>query len=211
MFLFAFLGLLLMSVAFFRYPGDAQSILAFELALLLTIVVFAIFYRAFSKKSAKHILEERAKASLLEASKFSGAWREARSKIPKDSPRRESVVILSGMNKISAVRSMAVLLRSNNLRNRVMEICDLGDSVLETIRRMPNDTPAAVAFADKHLVSLYDTLESCFKTNGTKAEQEKGANRINSDPEEMECFNIFITLFAKQQDSILSEGRALKT
>ena len=209
--LFVLLGLFILSAAYFRYPDDAQSILAFELALLMTFSVFAIFYRTFSQKSAKHIHEERAKESLMQASRFSGAWREARSKIPKNSPRRESGVVSNGMNRLSAVRSMAVLLRSASLRSRVMEICDLGDSVLETIRRMPNDTPAAVAFADKHLASLYDTLESRFKKDGAKDKKERDNNQNESEAEEMECFNIFITLFAKQQDSILSEGRALKT
>ena len=205
-FLFTLLSALLLSAAYFRIPKEGSSFLAFELMLFFTLVFFAAFYRTFSQKSAKHISEEKARQFVQEADRISGAWKEARSRIPKNNPRRESDVVLSGMNRLSAVRSMAVLLRSTPLRERVMEICDIADSVLETIRRMPNDTPAAVVFADKHLASLYDTLESSFKASGAKG---KKAPSESSAAEEMEPFNPFISIFCKQQESILSEGKAV--
>ena len=208
MFLFAIFGVLLLSALHFRFPGEARAIFAFELALFLTLGIFSVFYRTFSRKSAQRIHEERAKQSMIEASKMSMAWKDARSKIPRDNPRRESGAVSSGMNKLSAVRSMAVLLRSQALRNRVLEICDLGDSVLETIRRMPNDTPAAVAFADKHLTSLYDVLECCFKSDGAKPLHNSADS---SESESVERFNIFISLFCVQQESILAEGSLLRS
>lgn len=152
--------------------------------------------------------EAKARALMQEAYSLSLARKEAKSKIPKNSPRRDSPAACEGSTKLGAVRSMAVLVRKPRLREKILEICEFGDVVLETIRRMPADTPAAVAFSETHLSRLSDALEHCFEMY--RSDEYKKAASVDTDTYEIECFSAFITLFCKQQDGILFEGFSQK-
>jgi hypothetical protein len=77
--------------------------------------------------------------------------------------------------------------------------------VLDTIRRMPEDTPAAVAFAENHLARLNEALERCFEMSRHNEYRNAPASL---DAQEIECFSTFITAFRKQQENILTEGRS---
>jgi hypothetical protein len=126
------------------------------------------------------------------------------SRIPKNNPRRESRAAFEGATKISAVRSMAALIRKPSLRMIVFEVCDFADMVLETIRRMPCDSPAALFFSENLLSRLVDALDLCFEISG------KGIDISSpiADAKEIECFSFFITAIKKQQDLILFEGQS---
>jgi hypothetical protein len=135
------------------------------------------------------------------------ARREIRSKIPKSSPRRESRAAFEGSTKLGAARSMAALVRKPRLREKILDICEFADMVLETIRRMPSDTPAADVFAETHLSKLNDALEQLFEMS--RSEEYKQAPAA-LDAQEIECFGKFIVAFKKQQDNILLEGKTMK-
>jgi len=133
------------------------------------------------------------------------ARKEVRAKIPKNVPERESHAAFVGSTKVGTARSMAVLIRKPRLREKIMEICDFADMVLETIRRMPQDTPAAVAFTENHLEKLNEALERCFEMS---RQEDYTHAPASLDAQEIECFSTFITAFKKQQDNILIEGKS---
>ena len=172
-------------------------------AIILFVVPFALIYNAHQKKVAD---EERAEEILKASQTLVFARKEVKSKIPKGRPRRESKAAFEGSTKVGAARSMAMLIRKPRLRETVNEICDFADMVLETIRRMPADTPAAITFTEKHLSKLTEMLERCFEMNRSKGNKETSPS---TDRQEIECFNTFFTAFKRQQDHILFEG--LKT
>ena len=174
-------------------------------AIILFVVPFALIYNAHQKKAED---EERAEKILKASQTLVFARKEVKSKIPKGRPRRESKAAFEGATKVGAARSMAMLIRKPRLRETVYEICDFADMVLETIRRMPSDTPAAVTFTEKHLSKLTEMLERCFELN--RSEEYKNASS-NADLQEIECFNTFISAFKRQQDHILFEGLKTKS
>ena len=169
-------------------------------ALILVALPVAILHSALSQRSA---VDARAEDAIREAQKLITARREVKSKIPKNAPRRDSKAAFVGSTKLFAARSMASLIRKARLRETIMEICDCADMVLETIRRMPKDTPAAVTFSETHLAKLTEALEKCFEMS--RLDDYKRAP-ASIDRQEIECFATFITAFRKQQDNILFEG-----
>lgn len=172
-------------------------------ALILAIVpVFVLHYTLSRRK----VHEVRAKELLEQAQNMATVRREVKSKIPKAPPRSDSQAAFEGSTKLGAVRSMAALVRKPILREKIMEICDFGDLVLETIRRMPCDTPAAVTFSEMHLARLSEALERFFEMY---REGRQGTSPA-TEAHEVECFSAFITAFRKQQDYILLEGKTGK-
>lgn len=151
----------------------------------------------------EHEIDERTVEAFRSAQQLIVARREVRARVPKNAPRRESKVAADGESRLTAARSMASLIRKTRLREVVLDICDCGDMVLETIRRMPTDTPAAFAFSDKHLAKLTEALEKCFELSRTPA---YSAASSLVDRHEIECFTAFIFAFRSQQDCILFEG-----
>jgi hypothetical protein len=167
--------------------------------------VTALFYIGLSYVRRKdEEFESRAFELIRDAQRVKAARSEVKAKIPKNSPRRESPAAYEGATKVGSARSMAALVRKPRLREKILEICDFADMVLETIRRMPKDTPAAAAFAENHLSRLNDALERCFEMN--RHDEYKNASE-SLDAQEIECFGSFITAFRKQQENILAEGR----
>jgi hypothetical protein len=148
--------------------------------------------------------EERARELMNEAQLLAVVKREAKSKIPKSYPRRESPAAFEGSTKVGAVRSMAALVRKPMLREKILEICDFADVVLETIRHLPSDTPAAVTFSETHLSRFTEALEHCFELH--KNETSFHQNKATMEAHEIECFSTFITVFKRQQDTILFES-----
>jgi Ca2+/Na+ antiporter len=171
--------------------------------LLLTVLMYVVFSR--SRKLKNEEQDDQALESMRDAQKIKIARSEVKAKIPKNSPRRESPAAFEGSAKLGAARSMAVLVRKPRLREKILEICDFADMVLETIRRMPADTPAAVAFAENHLARLNDALERCFEMS--RHDEYRNAPE-SLDTQEIECFSTFITAFKKQQENILTEGKS---
>jgi hypothetical protein len=174
-------------------------------ALLIVVLPVAFAYSGIRRKNEA---EARALDVLREAQRLAVARREAKSKIPRGNPRRESDAARVGAAKLGAARSMAVLIRKPPLRSRVLEICDFADLVLETIRRMPDDTPAATTFSETHLTHLTGALEQIFKMSRV---EEYNQNHPAIDASEIECFSAFITLFRTQQENILTEGHVKPT
>ncbi|MDR1579553.1 MAG: hypothetical protein LBS35_04300 [Synergistaceae bacterium] len=172
---------------------------------LLLLAVFMYLAFSYSRKRKKEGLENQSLELMKDAHKVRIARSEVKAKIPKNSPRRESYAAFEGSAKLGAARSMAVLVRKPRLREKILEICDFADMVLETIRRMPEDTPAAVAFAENHLARLNEALERCFEMN--KHDEYRNAPE-SLDAQEIECFGTFITAFKKQQENILTEGKS---
>jgi Ca2+/Na+ antiporter len=170
--------------------------------LLLTVLMYVVF--SHSEKRKNEGQDDQALELMRDAQKVKIARSEVKAKIPKNSPRRESPAAFEGSAKLGAARSMAVLVRKPRLREKILEICDFADMVLETIRRMPEDTPAAVAFAENHLARLNDALERCFEMN--RHDEYRNAPE-SLDAQEIECFSTFITAFKKQQENILTEGK----
>jgi hypothetical protein len=170
-------------------------------AIILVLLPVAIIFNRIKAQSAN---EARAFALLNEAQNLAIVKREARSKIPKNNPRRESPVAFEGSTKVGAVRSMASLVRKPLLREKIIEICDFADVVLETIRRLPNDTPAARMFCETHLSRLTEALEHCFEMH--KSNDIPESIQSMAEIHEVECFSTFITVFRRQQDTILFEG-----
>jgi hypothetical protein len=173
--------------------------------LFVVGIPVAILHGILSRREAASAAG--AEEAIREAQRLLRERREVRSKIPKNAPRRDSKAASDGLTKLSAARSMAALIRKARLRETVMEICDCADMVLETIRRMPLDTPAAVAFSEAHLAKLTEALEKCFEISRTEDYKRAPAS---IDLQEIECFAMFITAFRKQQDNILFEGLARK-
>jgi hypothetical protein len=175
----------------------------YVMLLILAALMYAVFLRSAKRENEGR--DDQAFELMRDAQKIKIARSEVRAKIPKNSPRRESPAAFEGSAKLGAARSMAVLVRKPRLREKILEICDFADMVLETIRRMPEDTPAAVAFAESHLARLNDALERCFEMN--KHDEYRNAPE-SLDAQEIECFSTFITAFKKQQENILTEGKS---
>jgi hypothetical protein len=170
-------------------------------SLILVFLPIALVYNKMKLQSAT---EARQRELLNEAQTLALVKREAKSKIPREYPRRESPAAFEGSTKVGAVRSMAALVRKPALREKIYEICDFADLVLETIRHLPNDTPAAVVFCETHLSRFSEALEHCFDMH--RNEEGPFAKQSLIDAHEVECFSTFITVFKRQQDTILFEG-----
>lgn len=155
----------------------------------------------------EHEIDERTVEAFRSAQQLIVARREVRARVPKNAPRRESKVAADGESRLTAARSMASLIRKARLRETVLDICDCAEFVLETIRRMPTDTPAAVAFCETHLAKLTEALEKCFELSRVESYKHAPAS---IDRQEIECFAAFIFAFRRQQDSILFEGTVAK-
>jgi hypothetical protein len=170
----------------------------------LALAVLPVYLVVTSMKTQKKDDLDEAVEIMRDVQRMRVARKEVKSKIPKNSPRRESRAAFEGATKVGSARSMATLVRKPRLREKILEICDFADMVLETIRRMPDDTPAATAFADNHLSKLNEALERCFEMS--RHDEYKHAP-ASLDAQEIECFSTFITAFKKQQDNILLEGK----
>jgi hypothetical protein len=188
-------------LALSRFLGADEMTPAYVAALMLVLLTVMLIYDSDSRKDSD---EERAMEILRETQTVSMARKEFQSKIPKDSPRRDSNAAFEGSAKVGTARSMASMVRKPRLREKILEICDFADIVLETIRRMPYDTPAAVAFSENHLSKLTEALERCFEMS--KREDYKRAPK-SLDEKEIECFSIFISAFKKQQENIIIESK----
>ncbi|MDR1916464.1 MAG: hypothetical protein LBQ58_07820 [Synergistaceae bacterium] len=184
-----------------KYLGSDEMTPIYIVALMLVVLPMMLI---FDSDKRKNLDEERAMAILQEAQNINMAKKEVKSKIPKNSPRRESSAAFEGAAKVGAARSMATMVRKPRLREKILEICDFADMVLETIRRMPYDTPAAIAFSENHLSKLTEALDRCFEMS--KRDDYKHAPE-SLDAKEIECFSIFISAFKKQQENILTEGK----
>ncbi len=181
--------------------GENELVPLYIGILVLALIPLWVVLRGLREHS---LSERRAEEALQSVRVTSLVRREVKAKIPKHAPRRESQITRDGLAKLSSIRSMAALIRKPRLREKVLEICDFADLVLETICRMPEDTPAAVAFIENHLVRLQEALERCFELYRTTEYKKIAA--MDTDTYEIECFGAFITAFCKQQDSILFEG-----
>jgi hypothetical protein len=192
-------GILLGFSNFFSRDDLAPVYIA---ALILIFLPISLIYNRIKIQSAS---EARARALYQAAQNLAMAKIEAKAKIPKNLPRRESPAAFEGATKVGAVRSMASLIRKPLLREKIIEICDFADVVLETIRHVPNDTPAAVTFSETQLSRFTEALERCF-------EMHRNENIFNEkqspiiEAHEVECFSTFITVFKRQQDTILFES-----
>ena len=171
------------------------AFVAVLLVLLIPVPLICIASRSSSQR------EDEARDALDAARGFVLTRREIRSRIPRNNPRRDSPAAFEGAAKIGAVRSMASLIRKPSLRMIILEVCDFADMVLETIRRMPCDSPAAVSFSENLLSRLVDALNISFEINA------KDIASQTADAREIECFSFFITAIKKQQDLILFEGQ----
>lgn len=204
MFLVFFLGSAVV-VGLTELPKHVAEEAATSIYVISAIVLLAILLTLFPRRLRERIQNDRkAEATLQKVRSLSLARREVKAKIPKNAPKRESPVTREALARLSSARSMAVLVRKPRLREIVLEICDFADLVLETIRRMPEDTPASVAFTENHLVRFQEALERCFEFY--RAAEYKKAASIDTETYEIECFSAFIATFCKQQDCILFEG-----
>jgi hypothetical protein len=187
-----------------KFLGGEGAMSAYSMSpLFLAVLLCVAFLYLRRRKNEEH--ENQLLALIKDAQKIKMARSEVKAKIPRNSPRRESSAAFEGSAKLGAARSMAVLVRKPRLREKILEICDFADMVLETIRRMPEDTPAAVTFAENHLSRLNEALERCFEMN--KHDDYRNAPE-SLDAQEIECFSTFITAFRKQQENILTEGKS---
>lgn len=179
-----------------------------SLAILLLIALAAVpLATLWNKTKLRSEDEAKTEALMAEAHRLTLIRREVRSKIPKSKPRQDSQAAYEGSTKLVTARSMAAMIRKARLRQVILEICDFGDMILETIRRMPQDTPAAVVFSNTHLQKLTEALERCFEMS--KDNEYRNAPP-SVDAQEIECFSTFITAFKKQQDTILFESHTPK-
>lgn len=187
-----------------EFFGIERPMSVYAMSFLMLAAFMCVVFLQLSKRK-NEIRENQSLKSMRDAQKVKMARSEVKAKIPKNSPRRESRAAFEGSAKLGAAKSMAVLVRKPRLREKILEICDFADMVLETIRRMPEDTPAAVAFAENHLARLNEALERCFEMN--KHDEYRNAPE-SLDTQEIECFGTFITAFKKQQENILTEGKS---
>ncbi|MDR3165948.1 MAG: hypothetical protein LBU13_10275 [Synergistaceae bacterium] len=198
-----------MAVAFLVGTGILLAISNFwegEGLMFICVTSLLLLTAFFSMRKQKNGgRADQLRELIMDAKNVKIAHNEVKAKIPKNSPRRESPAAFEGSTKLVTARSMAVLVRKPRLREKILEICDFADMVLETIRRMPEDTPAAVTFAENHLTRLVEALERCFEMN--KHDEYNNASET-LDSQEIECFSTFITAFKKQQDNILTEGKS---
>ncbi|MDR1482305.1 MAG: hypothetical protein LBI74_06745 [Synergistaceae bacterium] len=195
-------GALIGLVKYFSIDRTTFAFMAFFFVLFIPVLPICLAAKSRSDK------EERAKDAIEIAQGFVMARKEIRSRIPKNNPRRESNAAFEGAAKIGAVRSMAALLRKPGLRMIVLDVCDFADMVLETIRRMPCDSPAAVSFSENLLARLVDSIDLCFKSSGSRRDKPNTSSIADiPDAQEIECFSLFITAIKKQQDLILFEGQ----
>lgn len=178
----------------------------YGVAIAIATAVYAAVI-AIPRLRASNIdaIDPKAVEALRSAHEIILARREVRARVPRNAPRRESEAALGGLAKLTSARSMAMLIRKARLRETVMDICDMGELVLETIRRMPSDTPAAVTFCETHLGKLTEALEKCFEIS--RSENYKHAPE-SIDRQEIECFAAFVFAFHRQQGSILFESLA---
>ena len=176
-----------------------------HIAAALMLLILPVFISTVSMNDKKREDLEEALELMRDEQKMRMARKEVKAKIPKNSPRRESTAAFVGSTKVGTARSMAVLVRKPRLREKILEICDFADMVLDTIRHMPEDTPAAVTFAENHLDKLNEALERCFEMSRSEDYKQAPASL---DEQEIECFSTFITSFKKQQDNILFEGKS---
>lgn len=171
----------------------------------------SVFYWAWVALSAvrggvARLRDEEMMQAFREAHKIVIARRQVRAHVPKSAPRREdSVAAHEGAVRITSARSIASLIRRARVRETALDLCDLADMVLETIRRMPADTPSAYTFCDVLLSSFYDTLERMLKTNASNSSGDDAA----LDRREMANFAAYIHAFRRQQENIIFEGRAM--
>ena len=130
--------------------------------------------------------------------------REALARIPRSNQKRRSNLISDGAGRLKSIRTMAELVRKPSLRARIVELCDFADVVIDTISYMPEDTPAAEEFVTNNLERFRDSVERTFQ------EYRKGEYKVSSSLKDndydVECFSAFLTVFSKQQKSILNEG-----
>jgi hypothetical protein len=189
----------LLGISDYFSPDDLVPV--YMAALILVFLPLALVYDRMKLQSAT---EARQRELWNEAQNLALVKREAKSKIPKEYPRRESPAAFEGSTKVGAARSMATLIRKPALREKIYEICDFADLVLETIRHLPSDTPAAVVFCETQLSRFSEALERCFEMH--RREDEPLARQSLIDIHEVECFGTFITVFKRQQDTILFEG-----
>ncbi|MCL2683926.1 MAG: hypothetical protein FWE55_01655, partial [Synergistaceae bacterium] len=147
-------GMLLIFSGLFGREALTPAYIAVALMLLILPVFLS---NVFTKDKKRKDLEE-ALELMRDEQVVQKARKEVRAKIPKNSPRRESPAAFVGSTKVGTARSMAILIRKRRLREKILEICDFADMVLETIRHMPQDTPAAVTFAENHLEKLNEAL-----------------------------------------------------
>jgi hypothetical protein len=173
-------------------------------AVILAVVPIALV-RSISR--ARRVRTDMSRAAASGIRSFSELKREARLKIPNDLPARESDAALVGLTKLGAARSMAMLIRKPILRGKITEICDFADIVLDTIRHMPSDTPAATTFCETHLSRLIDALDYCFSAKEEESARVKDDARALTDRHELECFNTFLSVFKRQQEFILMESK----
>lgn len=169
---------------------------------LAAMVVASLSIAGLLRQGRRRVQEEqRAEDAVRDLRQLSLVRREVKSKIPKNSPRRESETARNGMIHLSATRAMAELVRKPRLREDMLWICDFAELVLETIRHMPEDTPAASAFIENHLARLREAVERYFEITRTR-----DYVKIASLDMEIDILGDFITTFCKQQDDILFEG-----
>lgn len=198
-YLLLFMSIFLLGAARLQ-GGVSMSTLVYGAMAVVSSVTLAALLKS---RRESIIMRQYAEMELRRAHCDQLARREAKAKIPKNSPRRESSLVRDGAVKLSAVRSMAALIRRPHVRERVLEVCDLADLVLETIRRVPNDTPAAKVFIEKNLASLQEAIDFSFEICRNPEYKELAANEAH----EIEFFGSFVNTFCKQQDTILHESK----
>lgn len=202
-FMWISISLLMASLA--RLLMIDELIPAYAVAIGAATSLYILFQAAAAKKMRRaEVIDASTIDAFRTVQQIIAARRAVRDRVPRNAPRREeSKAAEDGSARITAARSMASLIRKTRLREVVFDICDCGDLVLETIRRMPTDTPAAFVFSEKHLAKLTEALERIFEISRTPSYKE-AASLV--DKQEIECFTSFIFAFRKQQDCILFEG-----
>lgn len=159
----------------------------------------AIIWRSLRRE--EDIPQETIEA-FQQAQQLISARRQMRDRVPKHAPRRDdSEAAEIGANKIAAARSMAALIRKHDLRDMVSDICDCAEIVVETIRRMPADTPASATFADEHLNKLIEAIDAFFSLS-----KQLGPNISRVEIRGGDIFAAFILAFRQQQTHIIFEG-----
>ena len=108
--------------------------------------------------------------------------------------------------KIKSLRTMSELVRKPTLRQRYLEACELSEVVAETIRRMPEDSSAALSFFNVGLAEIEKALEAHFAIHRSKEYKkiEKVDHLLFCDVKH--CEDIILRL-RRYQEEILEEGR----
>lgn len=203
---FLYSALCAAAVTALRHIVIDELIPIYVIAVTIMTVVLAV--HSVPRDSNGDPIDPATLAAFQSAQQVVMASREVKARVPKSAPRREdSAAARLGETKVTAARSMASLIRKARLRETVIDICDCADHVIETIRRMPEDTPSARIFSETHLSRFNEALEKCFELS--RSEVYKSASAA-IDREEIECFTTFIIAFRRQQDNILFEGLSKK-